>query len=225
MKLNSTATFTFVLLFLMVSTGVVSSTGGFSIGTEALKGVRQPDSQPNKASGSDNPQKRTPGQAEMTLLKEDDILKAVKEKINSTLKAGAKPDLTLDQKDDIKETPEAKNMTQQFPYIGKDKEVTIEVTAIRRQEDTVNFDVSLKNDSAQAVNFLYSNLTVTDDQGRILNAETTGLPQELPAKGDRVMGTVKISSSLLANASKVSLQISDYPDRKIQLEVLDIPVK
>ena len=227
MKLNSTATFTFVLLFLMVSAGVVSSTGGFSVGTEALKGVRQPDSRPNKASigSGENPQKRTSGQAEITLLKEEDILKAAKEKVNSSLKAGAKPDLTLDQKDGIKETSQAKNISQQFPYIGKDKEVTIEVTAIRRQEDTVNFDVSLKNDSAQAVNFLYSNLTVTDDQGRILNAETIGLPQELVARSDRVMGTVKVSSGLLANASKVSLQISDYPDKKIQLEVLDVPVK
>lgn len=211
----------------MVSAGVVSSTGGFSVGTEALKGVRQPDTRPNKAAigSGENPLKRTSGQAEITLLKEEDILKAAKEKVNSSLKAGAKSDLTLDQKDGIKATPEAQKTNQQFPHIGKDKEVTIEVTAIRRQEDTVNFDVSLKNDSAQAVNFLYSNLTVTDDQGRILNAETTGLPQELPAKGDRVMGTVKVSSSLLANASKVSLQISDYPDRKIQLEVLDIPVK
>lgn len=225
MKLNSTATFTFVLLFLMGSAGVVSSMGGFSIGTEALKGVRQPDSRPNKASSGENLQKRTSGQAEITLLKEEDILKAAKEKVNSSLKAGAKPDLTLDQKDGIKEIPEAQKTNHQFPYRGKDKEVTIEVTAIRRQEDTVSFDVSLKNDSAQAVNFLYSNLTVTDDQGRILNAETTGLPQELTARSDRVTGTVKVSNGLLANASKVSLQISDYPDKKIQLEVLDVPVK
>lgn len=225
MKLNSTATFTFVLLFLMGSAGVVSSMGGFSIGTEALKGVRQPDSRPNKASSGANSQKRTSGQAEITLLKEEDILKAAKEKVDSSLKAGAKPELTLDQKDGIKEMSEAKTMNQKFPYTDKDQEVTIEVTAIRRQEDTVNFDVSLKNDSAQSVNFLYSNLTVRDDQGRILNAETIGLPQELTAMSDRVMGTVKVSSGLLANASKVSLQISDYPDKKIQLEVLDVPVQ
>jgi len=227
MKLNSTATFTFVLLFLMGSAGVVSSMGGFSVGTEALKGVRQPDSRPNKASNSSggNPQKRTSGQAEITLLKEEDILKAAKEKVSSSLKAGAKPDPIADQKDVIKETSEARKTNQQFPYVAKDKEVTIEVTAIRRQEDTVSFDVSLKNDGSKAVNFLYSFLTITDDQGRLLNGETTGLPPELAAKSDRVMGTVKVSSSLLANASKVSLQLSDYPDKKIQLEVSDIPIK
>ncbi len=228
MKLNSTATFTFVLLFLMVSAGVVSSMGGFSVGTEALKGVRQPDSRPNKASSgsSANPQKRMLGQAEITLLKEEDILKAAKEKVSSSLKAGAKADPpTADQRDVLKETSEMKKTNQAFPYVGKDKEVTIEVTAIRRQEDTVNFDVSLKNDSSKTVNFLYSFLTITDDQGRLLNGETTGLPSELIARSDRVMGTVKVSSSLLANASKVSLQLSDYPDKKIQLEVSDVPIK
>ncbi len=227
MKLNSTATFTFVLLFLMVSAGAVSSMGGFSVGTEALKGVRQPDSRPNKASsgGGGNSQKRTSGQAEITLLKEEDILKAAKEKVSSSLKAGAKLDPIADQKDVIKETSEARKTNQQFPYVAKDKEVTIEVTAIRRQEDTVSFDVSLKNDSGKTVNFLYSFLTITDDQGRLLNGETTGLPPELAARSDRVMGTVKVSSSLLANASKVSLQLSDYPDKKIQLEVSDIPIK
>ncbi len=227
MKLNSTATFTFVLLFLMVSAGVVSAMGGFSVGTEALKGVRQPDSRPNKASSSSggNVQKRTSGQAEITLLKEEDILKAAKEKVNSSLKRGAKPDPVTDQKDVVKETPEVKKTNQQFPYVGKDKEIVMEVTAIRRQEDTVIFDVSLKNDSAQTVKFLYSFLTITDDQGRLLNGETTGLPPELSAKSDRVMGTVKVSSSLLANSSKVSLQLSDYPGKKIQLEVSDISIK
>lgn len=227
MKLNSTATFTFVLLFLMVSAGVVSSMGGFSVGTEALKGVRQPDSRPNKASSgsSGNPQKRTSGQAEITLLKEEDILKAAKEKFSSSLKAGARMDPIADQKNLIKETFETKKTNQMFPYVGKDKEVTIEVTAIRRQEDTVNFDVSLKNDSGKTVNFLYSFLTITDDQGRLLNGETIGLPPELAARSDRVMGTVKVSSSLLANASKVSLQLADYPDKKIQLEVSDVPIK
>ncbi len=223
MKLNSTATFTFVLLFLMVGAGVASSMGGFSLGSQALKGVRQPDSRPNKASSGDSP-KRTLGQAEITLLKEEDILKAAKEKVNSSLKAGAKPD-PADQKDPLKETPDKKIANKQFPYVGKDKKVTIEITAIRRQEDTVMFDLALKNDSAQTVKFLYSFLSITDDQGRLLNGETTGLPPELAPESDRVTGTVKVSSSLLSNASKVSFQLSDYPDQKIQLEVSDVPVK
>jgi hypothetical protein len=224
MKLNSTATFTFVLLFLMVGAGVASSMGGFSLGSQALKGVRQPDSRPNKASSGDSP-KRTLGQAEITLLKEEDILKAAKEKVNSSLKTGAKPD-PADQKDPLKDVSDNKKSTsKQFPYVGKDKKVTIEVTAIRRQEDTFIFDLALKNDSAQTVKFLYSFLSITDDQGRLLNGETTGLPPELAPESDRVTGTVKVSSSLLSTASKVSFQLSDYPDQKIQLEVSDVPVK
>ncbi len=224
MKLNSTATFTFVLLFLMVGAGVASSMGGFSLGSQALKGVRQPDSRPNKAGSSDSP-KRTLGQAEITLLKEEDILKAAKEKVNSSLKAGAKPD-PANQKDPLKEAPDSKKVaSKQFPYVGKDKKVTIEITAIRRQEDTVIFDLALKNDSSKTVKFLYSFLSITDDQGRLLNGETTGLPPELAPESDRVTGTVKVSSSLLSTASKVSFQLSDYPDQKIQLEVSDVPVK
>ena len=226
MKLNSTATFTFALLVLMVGAGVFSSMGGFSLGSEALKGVTQPDSRPNKSSSSNNSaaKPRNSGQAEITLMKEEDILKTAKEKVNSSLKAGAKPD-PGDQKDKFRDPSEDKKTTGKFPFIHKDKGVTFEVTASRRQDDTLLLDLALKNDSDQPVKFLYSFLTITDDQGRILNGETTGLPSELLAKSDRSTGTVKISSALLANASKVSLQLSDYPNQKIQLEVSDIPVK
>jgi hypothetical protein len=227
MKLNSTATFTFSLLILMIGAGILSAMGGFSLGSEALKGVTQPDSRPNKSSSNANSNANKPrsnGQAEMTLFKEEDILKAAKEKVNTSLKAGAKPDPT-EQKDKFKDPSEDKKATGKFPFTHKDKGITLEVTASRRQEDTLVLDVALKNDSDQPVKFLYSFLTITDDQGRILNGETTGLPPELAAKSDRSSGTVKVSSSLLANASTISLQLSDYPNQKIQLEVSDIPVK
>ncbi len=225
MKLNTTATFTFALLILMIGSGVFSAMGGFSVGSEALKGVTQPDSRPNKSSSNNNPKTRgSNGQAEITLLKEEDILKAAKEKVNSSLKAGAKPD-PGEAKDKFKDPTDDKKTGGKFPFTHKDKGVTLEVTASRRQEDTLILDVALKNDSDQPVKFLYSFLTITDDQGRILNGETTGLPPELTAKSDRSTGTVKISSSLLANANKISLQLSDYPNQKIQLEVSDVPVK
>ncbi len=230
MKLNSTATFTFSLLILMIGAGIFSAMGGFSLGSEALKGVTQPDSRPNKsssnasASNANANKPRGNGQAEMPLFKEEDILKAAKEKVNTSLKAGAKPD-QVDPKDKFKDPPEDKKTTGKFPFTHKDKGVTLEVTASRRQEDTLVLDLALKNDSDQPVKFLYSFLTITDDQGRILNGETTGLPPELAAKSDRSNGTVKVSSALLANASTVSLQLTDYPNQKIQLEVSDIPVK
>ena len=226
MKLNSTATFTFALLVLMVGAGIFSAMSGFSLGSEALKGVTQPDSRPNKSNSNANAsqQQRTLGQAEITLMKEEDILKAAKEKVSTSLKAGAKPD-PADQKDKLKDPTDDKKTIGKFPFIHKDKGITFEVTASRRQEDTLLLDLALKNDSDQPVKFLYSFLTITDDQGRILNGETTGLPAELPAKSDRSTGTVKISSVLLANASKITLQLSDYPNQKVQLEVSDIPVK
>lgn len=224
MKLNSTATFTFALLILMITAGVASSMGGFSLGSAALKGVTQPDSRPNKSSSNAN-KARSAGQAEITLMREDEILKAAKEKVNTSLKAGAKVD-PGDSKDKIKEEPDDKKSTAgKFPFTHKDKGVTFEVTASRRQDETVIFDLAIKNDSAETVKFLYSFLTVTDDQGRILSGETTGLPPEFAAGSDRSTGTLKVSSSLLANATKVSLQLSDYPNQKVQLEISDIPVQ
>lgn len=224
MKLNSTATFTFALLILMIGAGVASSMGGFSLGSEALKGVTQPDSRPNKSSSNAN-RARSGVQAEITLMREEEILKAAKDKVNSSLKAGAKLDPGED-KNKIKEESDAKKTTAgKFPFIHKDKGVTFEVTGSRRQDDTVIFDLALKNEGTETVKFLYSFLTITDDQGRILSGETTGLPPELAAGSDRSTGTLKVSSTLLSNATKVSLQLADYPNQKVQLEISDIPVQ
>ncbi|MEO1146186.1 MAG: hypothetical protein AAFY26_11380 [Cyanobacteria bacterium J06638_22] len=46
MRINSTVALTLVLLVLMVGAGVVSAVYGYSLGREALKGVKQPDVRP-----------------------------------------------------------------------------------------------------------------------------------------------------------------------------------
>lgn len=103
--------------------------------------------------------------------------------------------------------------------------MALEITGIQQQKDSVTLDVAMKNDSNQAIKFLYSTLNVTDERGRAITVDTTGLPSEMPAKSDRYTGTVNISAALLANAQKLSLQLTDYPDQKLQLKLSEIPVR
>ncbi len=79
MKINTTVALTFTLLALMVGAGALSGTWGYTTGREALKGITQPDSRPtNKGT-----QQNAKGREELVILKEEDVLKTVKEKMNS----------------------------------------------------------------------------------------------------------------------------------------------
>jgi hypothetical protein len=217
---NTTVIYTFILLFLMLGAGLLSGTTGFSIGSDALKGITQPDSRPNKNNG--NPKPTSGNKDEIKLLREDEIIKTMKERIDSSAKSGAKsiPEKDKETKKDDK-TAEA----SKFPLTVQDREVSMDITGSRRDGDSVLLDVALKNDSAQTVQFRYTFLTITDDQGRILNGDAVGLPAELPAKSDKYSGVIKIASGVLGKADKVSVQLSDYPEQKIQLRLNNISVK
>lgn len=214
-RINSTVALTFILLALMFGAGVVSAAWGFAIGREALKGITQPDSRPtNKVN-----RKSANGREQLVILKEEDVLAQVKARIDGTGKPATNPS----------PNPQNKNANSQtaakLPIIARDKGVALEVTGVRQQGDFVMLDVAMKNDSDQPVKFLYSFLNLTDDRGRVIGADTTGLPTELPAKSERYTGSISISSALLDNAKKLSLQLTDYPDQKLQLKMSDVPVR
>ncbi|MBN8559857.1 MAG: hypothetical protein J0L70_04995 [Leptolyngbya sp. UWPOB_LEPTO1] len=223
MKVNSTVALTFTLLALMLGAGVFTATWGYAIGREALKGITQPDSRPtNKGTA-----KNSSGREELVILKEEDIIKSVKEKINATGRAGS-----ASTNSNTSAAPPAKSeksvatvTTAKLPILTRSNDVAMEVTGIRKQGDSMLLDVAMKNDGSQPVKFLYSFLNVTDDKGRLIVAETTGLPSELPAKSDRLSGTISIPTSMLDDAQKLSIQLSDYPDQKLQLKMADIPIK
>ncbi|MCU0551942.1 MAG: hypothetical protein MUC48_21610 [Leptolyngbya sp. Prado105] len=223
MKVNSTVTLTFTLLALMLGAGVFTATWGYAIGREALKGITQPDSRPtNKGTA-----KNSSGREELVIFKEEDIIKSVKEKMNSTGRTGsptpnASPSPNASPKAD---KPDGAVTTAKLPIITRSNDVAMEVTGIRKQGDSMLLDVAMKNEGAQTVKFLYSFLNVTDDKGRLIVAETTGLPSELPAKSDRFSGTISIPTSMLDDAQTLSIQLSDYPDQKLQLKMADIPIK
>jgi hypothetical protein len=218
---NTTVVYTFILLFLMLGAGLLSGTTGFSLGSDALKGITQPDSRPNKNASNAKPSSGV--KDEIKLLREEEIIKAMKERIDSSAKGSAKSIPEKDKEKDAKK--DEKSADAKFPQTVQDREVALEVTGSRRDGDSVLLDVALKNDSAQAVQFRYSFLTITDDQGRIVNGDAVGLPAELPAKSDKYSGVIKIASGALGKAEKVSVQLSDYPEQKIQLRLNNIAVK
>jgi hypothetical protein len=79
--MNPAVAFTLILLSLMIGSGVVSASWGFTLGRQALTGVRQPEARPT----SGTPISReggTPGQGTVILLNEAEILQQVQSRIN-----------------------------------------------------------------------------------------------------------------------------------------------
>jgi hypothetical protein len=226
MKLNSTVTFTFALLFLMLGAGLASAFSGFAIGRDALKGITQPDSRPQKtrAKSANSGAETKDG---MALMKEDDIIKSMKERIASTAKGGGRTDKSEDGKADAdkKTKPVDTTPISKLPLSNNVEGVTLEVIATRREGEATLLDLTIKNASPKTVQFRYTFLTVTDDQGRIVAAETIGLPSEIPSNSETFSGSVKLPSNSLKDAKTVTLQMSDYPEQKLQFRLADIPIQ
>ncbi|WOD38603.1 hypothetical protein [Nodosilinea sp. E11] len=77
--MNPAVAFTLILLSLMIGSGVVSASWGFTLGRQALTGVRQPETRPT----SGTPVSRdAAGQGTVMLVNEAEILQQVKARIN-----------------------------------------------------------------------------------------------------------------------------------------------
>jgi hypothetical protein len=79
--MNPAVAFTLILLSLMIGSGVISASWGFTLGRQALTGVRQPESRPTSGTpvSRSNP---AAGQKAVVLLNESDILQDVQNRIN-----------------------------------------------------------------------------------------------------------------------------------------------
>lgn len=231
MKINSTVVFTLILLTLMLGAGYISAVWGFTVGHEALKGVTQPDGRPtSKIKGR---KVTSHQQGPVVMLKEEDILTTVKARIEGKGKH-PKPEKPQAQnkQSSIKETPVQKTRLvvadvpqPGFPITSQNQGVKFEVLSASYARGALLLKVNFKNQGSKAVRFLYSFLDVTDDQGRALSANTSGLPAELPANGETFSGTVSIPTALLDDVKKLSLSLTDYPDQQLRLQMADIPVK
>lgn len=216
MKLNSTVALTLVLLTSMLAAGLVSAAFGLTLGRDALKGITQPDTRPtnNLANRKGKPAR----QSELVILREEEILKNVKTHIEGGAVKAAENSASAPNKADNAA------VRSRFPIVAQDQGVTLEIKSAQREDSFLVLSVTLRNNGNQAVQFLYSDLEVTDDQGQVLNAKTEGLPGELPSKSQTFSGTIRIPSELLEKVEKISLALTDYPDQQLQLKAPDVPV-
>jgi hypothetical protein len=224
MKFNSTVVYTFVLLFLMIGAGVASAVSGFSMGREALKGITQPDSRPNKGKANKT---GVVSKEDLQLLKEDDIVKSMKERIDSSAKNGAKAPEKPEKSEKAteKKPKDEKTAKVELPVTAESEGVAMEVLSRRQEGDSTLFEVAMKNSSDRPISFRYSFMNITDNKGQMVSAEAVGLPEALPAKSEKFSGSVKIPTGSLEKIENVTLQLSDYPEQKIQLRLTDIPVR
>ncbi|MBD2627849.1 hypothetical protein [Trichormus variabilis] len=231
MKINSTVVLTLILLTLMLGSGSVSAFLGFTMGSSALKGVTSPDGRPTTKFASNK--SNNAQQGGITLLKEVDILKTVKSRIESNANASTKK-LDEDEEEIKNKKPEPKETPQEmiseklqpgFPVVAESEGVTLSVQSARYSGGDLLLKVNMQNKGADSVRFLYSFLDVTDDKGRTLSAITEGLPAELPGKSSTFTGTVSIPTALLDDVRNISLALTDYPAQNLKLQVSDIPVE
>ncbi len=228
MKLNSTVVLTLTLLALMLGAGSVSAFLGFDIGSKALKGVTAPDSRPTTKFA--NAKTGNSQHGGLVLLKEEEILKTVKARIEGktkTPKSEQEEEETVanKQKPQEKPQPEVEEKPQPgFPVSAESEGVSLSVQSARYSGGALQLRVKMQNKSKDSVRFLYSFLDVSDDKGRTLSASTDGLPSELPNNSPTYTGTVSIPTALLDDVKTISLSLTDYPAQQLNLEVLDIPV-
>ncbi|MEB3827804.1 hypothetical protein [Phormidium sp. CCY1219] len=231
MKLNPTIVLTFLLLSMMLIAGGTSARWGLTLGTQALKEVTQPDIRPTTANAGDSNSSKIEEGKGIKLLEEKKIVeqvKAIREgKVPPPAEAKPQPKAQAEsQGTTANADSEAKEEKKddRFPMASADGDVNLEVGGVKKQNGSLELEVTLKNSGSRSVQFLYSFLNVTDDRGRSLSATTEGLPGELPPNDRAYSGTVTIPTALLENAQKLSLTLTDYPDRQLQLELSDIPI-
>lgn len=230
MKLNSTVILTLILLTVMIGSGYASAIFAYGVGHEALKSVTKPDARPATKIKTRKPTSQKEGA--VVMLKEQDILATVKARISGKGKK-ARPEKPRSQAKQSNNDTAPKTqlvaanepLQPGFPISSnKDGGVTLNVQSARYSGGALQLKINFKNEGDRTVKFLYSFLDVTDDRGRVLSANTEGLPAEIPPDGKTFAGTVSIPTALLDDVKKLSLELTDYPDQKLQLQVANVPV-
>jgi hypothetical protein len=222
---NPSAGLTILLLLLMAGTGVASTSWGYNLGREALKGIVQPDFRPT-ADSSGRGGKR-PEPAPLKLIDESQLIAKTKA-ATQTPATGNKPPEPVDPavtQAQPQASPLSRKAVAKLPLSATDKGVTLTVVGASRVGDSLVFEVTLRNKGDRPVQFLYSFLEMADDQGDPISAIVEDLPSDLPSDGATVRGKAIVPAVLLEGVKSLQLSLTDYPDRQLQLQVVGIPVR
>lgn len=209
----------------MLLVGFVCGGVGYVFARQSLKGITQPATNPflkDDASDLD----RRPRQG-ADFLNEKDLIAKVKSKTSgaNVAKEQKKPSQkpkkskSTDQKQD-----KQKSKPKSLPIEVQSRGMNFEVKSVAQEDDTLMLNVALQNTSNETIQFVYTFLDITDEQGQALFSEIRGLPTEFKPKGETFFGTIKILDVPPETVEKVSLSLNDYPDQKVKLNVQNIPV-
>jgi hypothetical protein len=218
LKSDRTLILTSILLFFMLTAGIISGVLGFVSGHTALKGVTQPDIRPNNTKNGSNTSTKN-----LELIQEKDLIADVKRQMGIE-----EPKKDLQQSKDAKKQAEAFSKAvgvpvAQLPIVREDQGIVMTVKSVKAEGSNVKLEVTLINQGSQAVNFGQSTINVTNDRAASVSANTVGLPNTLPANGKEIKVTLTIAKNNIDKVKTISLQLTDA-DKKLQLEASGIPV-
>lgn len=205
----------------MIGVGLSSAWWGMRLGNEALQGVNAPDVNPvRNFVNPDQKNKQKPELITPRLRSEADIIKQV----TTVMKEGRKSKPQAIAPQTSKPATHQGKVALPRPLIASDQQITLTLGAIQRDSEGLILNVSLRNQSNQSRNFLYSFLDVRDNEGNALSAMTENLPSQLPGNGQTYTGTITIPEALLGKAQTLSLSLTDYPEQQLNLALDKIPV-
>jgi hypothetical protein len=234
MKFQTTLALTLLLLVAMVGGGTVSGLYGYTLGHAALQGVKQPEGNPSRQliHGNQSSTGESPVSG-IQLMSEREVIVQTYDQIHAKeagIKKQATPAKKTDVQDSFVELPDESkekadpNEKSLFPLSTVADDLKMEITSAQLLGSYWVLDVSLQNNGAESVRFLYNFLEVQDAQGKVVSAQTEGLPGEVPANNQSYAGQIRIPAVILADEKKISVSLSDYPDQKITLKIADIPM-
>ena len=223
MNLKVTLLFLLAALLLMLGAGGASAYIGYLMGREALKVVTQPDTDSERNLSS---QKPIGGSHKgLNIIEERTILVNVYDHIYQKRSFPyQEQSLTSTTVNASKAQKDSSIKPQNFPLTDKSQGVSLEISQAKIEGSSVVLDVNLKNESSQAVRFLYSFLDLRDEDNRPLSAIADGLPGEIPPDGKSYAGEFIIPVTLLNNSQQISLSLQDYPEQRLTLQIDAIPV-
>lgn len=223
MKIRLTLWLTLSLFVMMLAAGGISSYLGYFMGREALKVVTQPD-----ANAEDPFARRQPPGGKhkgLKIVNEKEILTEVYNLINAKEnKPTSKERSQLPNAELVDYESNSKVNSDLFPIIDRSNGVTLEITKAIVKDDSLLLKLKLSNEGSDSVRFLYSFLDIKNDRGQPLSAIAEGLPDELPANGKVFRGSLRIPTALLDNAQNISLKLTDYPEKVVELYLAKIPI-
>lgn len=223
-KIDPSIKRTVLLLVFMLGVGSVCGVVGYVFARQSLKGITQPATNPFLKDSNDLDRRPRQG---ADFLNEKDLIAKVKSQTSSAnvakewKKPSPKPKKSKSTDQKQKDEP---SKPKSFPIKVQNQGMSFEVKSLTTEDDTLILNVALQNTSDQTIQFVYTFLDITDEQGQALFSEIRGLPTEFKPKGEIFFGTIKILDVPPETVEKVSLSLNDYPDQKVKLDIQNIPV-